>query len=270
MAMSKDKLTIAIVGRGVVGSALGRFLKIRRLQTVKYIDPSKGFEDDIDDVSAIFICVPVPTRHQHQDLSIINTYIRKYSYYLEHVPIFIRSTVLPGTCDRLSRTRQAFTQTPTAPVIALPEFLTERTAYKDLGHQPIIVGTKVSAYINLLNKLFKDKPKVISATNEEAETIKFWHNAFAALKVTYFNALHEFTDKRKLSYDKCVQGILSSGYISPTHTKCPGPDGYYGYGGACLPGNMECFEPFLREKDIRGSSLLKEVITLNDSYRRKR
>jgi len=270
MAMSKEKVTIAIIGRGVVGEALGKFLKVRRLQTVKYIDPAKGYEDDIDDVAAIFICVPVPTRDGHQDLSRVNIYIKRYSYHLEHVPLFIRSTVLPGTCDRLTKTRQAFTQTPTAPVIALPEFLTQRTASRDIGNQPIIAGTKTGTYINLLNKLFKYKPVIISATNEEAETIKFFHNCYGATKVTFFNILREWTDRRNLSYAKCVEGVLASGYISPVHTTVPGPDKKYGYAGKCFPDNIAALEPFLRAKDIKGSTLFKEVIALNDTYRRKK
>ena len=29
--------------------------------------------------------------------------------------------------------------------------------------------------------------------------------------------------------------MLGQGWIDPQHTRVPGPDGYYSYGGKCLP-----------------------------------
>ena len=64
------------------------------------------------------------------------------------------------------------------------------------------------------------------------------------------------------------EGFLLSGYIGPTHTHVPGPDGKTGYGGKCFPKDVNAFAEY--NKASRLGQLLKQVAEQNEYYRNKK
>ncbi len=70
------------------------------------------------DCDAIFVSVPVLSCANGQDQGVLNDMVRLAKSHTGVV--FIRSTVLPGTADKLG-------------CIAMPEFLTERRAQQDMN-----------------------------------------------------------------------------------------------------------------------------------------
>ena len=90
----------------------------------------------------------------------------------------------------------------------MPEFLTERTYIEDFKWQPMVF----TGDIELLKKIFPGK-KHIDMTSEEAEMVKYAHNVFGALKVTYFNCVYDLC-KRNGSESKilcCHKFLMSFG-----------------------------------------------------------
>ena len=105
-------------------------------------------------------------------------------------------------------------------------------------------------------------------SNIEAEITKYAHNVFGAVAVTYFNGIYELCQQTGANYEKVRNGFLLSGYISPTHTHVPGPDGRTGYGGKCFPKDVNAFAEYNSKRPL--GELLKTVAKENDYYRNKK
>lgn len=247
-------MKIGIIGLGVVGGTLKRWLENHTTHEIRAYDPPLGLKDSLLGCEFIFVSVPVPANSQGQDLRILTEAVRLAKSYTRNV--FIRSTVLPGTNDALD-------------TFAMPEFLTERQAYKDFCELPIIVGGGGFSPRNL-EEVFPGKT-IHRITNAEAELAKFTHNCFGAMKVTYFNIVEELCRKFSADYPQVLSAAMTTGFIEPTHTLVPGPDGKRGYGGKCFPENMAALEAFLGARDDLGMQaarvFFEAIQALNWDYR---
>lgn len=246
-------MKIGIIGCGFIGTALKVWLKENNPNVETFVsDPPKGMNDDISNCDAYFIQIHLPTEDDGtQDLSLMTQIISKLP---EDKPIWIRTTILPGTSKKL-------TQLTGRQVHHMPEFLTERTYIEDFKWQPMVFTDD----IEMLKKIFPGK-KHIDMTSAEAEMVKYAHNVFGALKVTYFNCIYDICKKEGLDYQKVREGVLGSTYINDVHTQVPGPDGKYGYGGKCFPKDVDAFEKLYRDAPI--GMLLNPVRVLNSIFRK--
>lgn len=246
-------MKIGIIGCGFIGGALKRWIEEHNPSvTIKVSDPAKGFFDSMSDIDVVFVSIHIPTETDGtQDLSVLTDIIE----HLPDVPIFIRTTILPGTSGALS-------EKTGKRVYFMPEFLTERTAYADFCAHPMIF----SAEPEMLSKIFAGK-KYIVMSSLEAEITKYAHNVFGALKVTYFNGIYNLCKNKGLDYNKVHEGILLSGYINDMHTHVPGPDGKLGYGGKCFPKDVNAFTEYCNGLPIH--NILKELKPLNILFRKE-
>lgn len=244
---------VGIVGYGVIGSVLKQWIEDNNTNCCFLIsDPPKGYNDDLSNSDVIFISLHILTEENGlQDLSLLKSIIKN----LPDKPIFIRTTVLPGTCDNLSREL-------CKEVYFMPEFLTERTAYEDFCEQPMIFTGKEE----LLKNIFKGKEYLITS-NLEAELAKYAHNVFGAVKVTYFNGIYEICQKLHIDYENVRKSTLLSGYINEPHTLVPGPDGKLGYGGKCFPKDVDAFLNFSKGTTL--FELLKTTKATNEIIKKE-
>ncbi len=245
-------ISIGIIGCGFIGGALKKWIEEHNPSiNILVSDPPKGMNDDVSKADAIFISIHIPTeKNGTQDLTLLKEIIENLPL---KKPIFIRTTITPGTSDRLSKETGRH-------VYFMPEFLTERTAYEDFCSQPMVF----TAEPELLSLIFKGK-KHIEMSSLEAEITKYAHNVFGALKVTYFNGIYDLCKRYEANYRKIQQGILLSGYINTPHTQVPGPDGKFGYGGKCFPKDVNAFTKITEGLPLH--SLLKELQPLNIKFR---
>ena len=65
--------------------------------------------------------------------------------------------------------------------------------------------------------------------------MKLITNGFFAVKVAFFNEVHNLCEASGMDWEDVRQMLLADGRIHPSHTKVPGPDGLTGFGGSCLP-----------------------------------
>lgn len=245
------KRNVGIVGCGVIGGALKEWLENHTEHTVFVSDPPKGYNDDLSTCDVIFMSLHVPTEKDGtQDLSLYKSLLRTLP---DHTPIFIRTSILPGTSAQLA-------QETGKEVYFMPEFLTERTSVSDFEHQDIIF----TAHVDLLKEIFPGK-KYQVMSSIEAEIAKYVHNVFGALKVTYFNAVYDYCQKMGADYKTVQKGVLMSGYINPTHTFVPGPDGKFGYGGKCFPKDVNAFAKATEQESL--GKILAVIAPLNDKFR---
>ena len=246
-----SKLSVGIVGCGFVGGALKQWLEEHNPQVgIRVSDPPKGFNDDLSTVDIVFVCIHIPTERDGSQ-NVVS--LREIIQVLPDKPIFVRTTILPGTSEALSRETGHR-------VYFMPEFLTERTAYSDFCSQPMVFVSES----NLLQQIFVGK-QFIEMSSFEAEICKYAHNVFGALKVTYFNGVYDYCRKNNADYDHVLSGILLSGYINSVHTAVPGPDGKLGYGGKCFPKDVNALTKMTVGYPL--NSLLAPLQPLNVVFR---
>jgi len=246
-------INVGIIGCGVVGEALKNWLENNNPNCKIFIsDPPKGYNDDLSDIDITFIQIHIPTEEDgSQNLELIKQIING----LPNVPVFVRTTILPGTSELLSNETGHH-------VYYMPEFLTERTHLDDFNNQTMVF----TGEFELLAKIFVGK-KFTTMSPLEAELTKYMHNVFGAYKVTYFNACREFCEQMGVDRDKVHDGILLSGYINDTHTYVPGPDGKFGYGGKCFPKDVNAFAKMTEGTPL--GVLLEHIDELNKHFRKK-
>ena len=250
--MNNKIYNIAVVGCGVIGGALIKWVEEHTQHNILKIDPPKGLNDDISKADIVFVSIHIPTEADGtQNLATLGEIIES----CPNVPIFVRTTLLPGTCDKLSKKYNK-------DVNFMPEFLTERCAVDDFYRQPMIF----SNHEDMLKEIFVGK-KYVVMNSLEAEVTKYAHNVFGALKVTYFNGIKELCDKLKIDYSHVREGALLSGYINEPHTMVPGPDGKFGYGGKCFPKDVNAFIGCLKDTNLY--NLMKVIPEINQKYRDK-
>lgn len=243
-------MKIGIIGVGVVGGSLVKWIISNTKHSIARWDPAKGFTEELSGSQAIFICIPVKPNEQGQAIEEIRSTVKFAKGFTEKV--FIRSTVLPGTNDELG-------------TISCPEFLTARIANDEMDRLPILVGTCEPQFIA---SIFINK-QITMVKNKEAELAKFAHNCFGAMKVTYFNIINDLCKKMSIEYNNVLEGVLLSGFINKPHTQVPGPDEKFGYGGACFPENMEAMRNWLMNNESihQYSHLISLITSYNNEFR---
>ena len=247
------KLNVGIIGCGVIGGALKLWIAEHHPECNLLIsDPPKGFTDDISGADIYFLSIHIPTESDNtQDLSTLKDIISR----LPDKPIYIRTTLVPGTTDLL---RKELNKN----INFMPEFLREKTAYEDFCSQPMVFCGE----IDLLKKIFIGK-KYEVMTSLEAEIAKYAQNVFCALKVTFFNGIHELAERHGCSYESIRKGLLLGGQINECHTMVPGHEGRFGYGGKCFPKDVNAFEKFTKGSYL--GEMLKLTRIHNDYYRKE-
>ena len=249
--MQQKDIKIGIIGYGVIGSTFGRWLKEHTECQQAVSDPPKGMNDDLTGCHIFFIGIHIPTEADGtQDLTLLKSIISG----LPQAPVFIRTTLWPGTTDKLTAELKR-------PIYFMPEFLTERTAYDDFCSQDVII----SGERELLDVIFASK-KRLYMSNVEAELTKYAHNVFGAVAVTYFNGVYDLCQRENADYEKVRQGLLLSGYITPTYSHVPGPDGRFGYGGKCFPKDINAFAQYSKTRPL--APILDAVIDANSIFRK--
>jgi UDPglucose 6-dehydrogenase len=265
--------SIGIIGNGVVGNATAEAFKPSVETVYKWdLDPNRSTHSlqEVLTADLIFICLPTPMYFDGScDLSAIIQFFTNLKSTQRHHPFILRSTVPVGT------TRMFIDLYGIKYLLYSPEFLTARTAVNDAcDPRAMYIGSdRGNPYLTKLQNLYKagfaDECPVITTGVSESEAIKNFMNAFFAVKVTFFNELRAFADKKNLDWESVIQGILADQRIDPNHTKVPGPDGLYGFGGACLPKDMRSLLIQMWRAETP-HKVLNAVAMENEEFRNKR
>ena len=191
----------------------------------------------------IFVCVPTPmnldgscnTDIVEDVISDINDSVQidilNHNSKTDKI-VVIKSTVPPGTTDRLNKENDNVT------VIFNPEFLTEANFVDDFKNQDrIIIGGSRPATTTLrqIYSLAFPKAHIVKTGAKTAEMVKYLTNTFLATKVSFANEMKQICDKLDIDYDKVVEYSQYDDRLGTSHWAVPGPDGHNGFGGSCFP-----------------------------------
>ncbi len=257
------EMKIGIVGGGFVGSATA-LLKCASVEAITYdLSPERCYPPgtnltDLLSCDVVFVCVPTPSFATGEcNTSIVERAISD----LKRVGvknIVLRSTVPPGTSDRLG-------------VQFMPEFLTEANWRQDFYNCAVwIFGTKDAGVQSILTSLIENahaggkiaSNRVMFVPPTEAEMIKYVRNNFLATKIAFFNEMSEISKAVGADYELVRTGVCLDTRIGSSHTNVPGYDGHYGFGGTCLPKDTNALVHFAEKAGVN-SYVVRAVVQRN-------
>lgn len=223
-------MTVAIIGRGVVGRAQARLFG--DVLTYDITDDGPYPAEKISRCQFAVIAVGTPSAPDGRaDLNAVWSAVRAVPYRL---PVMVRSTLPPGTSHDLLRVR--------APSLYahVPEFLHERAGgpWQESGDVPfMLLGGSPAAqrfFRPLLEKAYTGN--IRECTTMQAELAKYTANLHWAARVTFVNELASICARFGVSWETVRQLWLLDPRNTPAYTAM---DGFPpGYGGACWPKDL--------------------------------
>ena len=230
---------------GTVGSVLYRWLRERTPVELAGVSLDT-WDEHMWWPDWAFICVPTPTTADGQDVSALEDVLHRLGFNEpahRHPGIVIRSTVLPGTCERIAR------EHPEWHVWHWPEFLSARTAWEDFCHPwAHVVGGDAAEWADTWQNLLPRAGQTVYVDRTTAECIKYAHNCHGALQVTYANLLYDMAQQAGGDFEAVKRAMLSLAYIGLGIVKGYWDvwrDGDRGYGGACFPKDVDAIRHWL-------------------------
>lgn len=255
---------IGVIGKGFVGSAVVNgfsagtgFNSNIRIFDIQPSRATHSLEDVVNLSDFIFISVPTPTSFENGeiDLSIVEETFSNIAAVHKNTDVIflLRSTVTPGT------TSQIASKYPKMKIVFNPEFLTQRAANLDFINQNRYVFGGNDSDLEKVNDLYKSRfgktIRIINTSYESAEFIKYMCNTFFATKVSFLNEMYLISQKLNLDWEDLLEGFISDGRIGHSHVNVPGPDGKFGFGGACFPKDVSALIHFAQLNGIKLNTL---------------
>jgi len=239
---------IGIIGYGFVGSAIANVFEFGVELVI--MDPAKGHNatyKDLKECSGIFVCVPTPQDDDGTcDTSILEEILDNLYTCRYQGVIISKCTAPPDQYDLWNL------QHPN--LVHAPEFLTAANAKRDyMNGKFAFVGGRVPAYIREAERIIRASQTsletVIHCTAGEAAMAKYTINTFIATKVVFMNEIQELCSKTGVDYNKIAYMVAQDRRIGSSHMQVPGPDGAYGFGGACFPKDTSALLKYAEQND---------------------
>ncbi len=256
--MAKPK--VGVVGGGVVGGAM---VRLCGPETVAY-DPYKselaGNKDAINKCDVVFICVPTP---MSDDGSCNTSIVEDTVAWVEAPLMIIRSTVAPGTTDRLCGEYGKH-------VVFQPEYLGETVGHMfgNMAEREFIVlgGTPedVSKAADFYKHYYNSMVHMYFSDAITAEVCKYMENAFYAMKVTFVNEFHDIAQAHGVDFNQLRELWLADTRISRDHTFVH-PDSR-GFAGKCLPKDCNAIVYSTRQRDYE-PKFMTACLEINEAFR---
>lgn len=239
-------MKIGIIGLGVVGSAIKYgFQKLGHEILVHDIKLDTNISDILNS-DVCYICVPTPSSDDGScDVSIVEQVVAQLKDLRYKGIIAIKSTVSPGTTERLQR------EHPELTICFVPEFLRERCAEVDFTekHDLCIIGTKSSEVYNTVVRSHGKYPKVIKQlTPTEAELAKYFNNILNATLITFANSFYEVCNFMQADYAKIKDSMTNIDHIPDKYLDCN--LSFRGFGGMCLPKDTKAISYLCKNNNL--------------------
>lgn len=181
--------------------------------------------------------------------------------------VVIRSTVLPGTTERvvgaaLAKTAQPNGHPPTALAVS-PEFLREGTALDDFKHPALtLIGCDDPATAERVRSLFDGvEAPVVHTSLRAAEMVKYSCNTFHALKICFANEIASVCEALGTDGQEVMRIFrldeklnVSAAYLRPG----------FAFGGSCLPKDVRALVKAAHVADV-DVPLLSAVMASNST-----
>ncbi len=243
-------MKFGILGYGYVGKATHKGL-LRDARTVVHditFDTEKIILKECD---TIFVCIPTETQ---TDINTVISEIAEIQEFNPSATFVIRSTLPLGACERI--------QSRVGNIIYIPEFLRERYWDTDCLKRPLVVGCDSK----VLPQWLLDE-EIKTCSTKEAELVKMFSNNFAVMRIAFANVFYDLSEDVGADYNKILDMYVDV-QQDQTYMEVPGHDGTRGFGGKCLPKDLDFLIETLDQKGIN-QNWFKHIRELNKGWKEK-
>jgi len=256
-------MRIGILGLGYVGSAVA--WAHRNHEVIKR-DPKLGDESaplsEIKNCDAVYVCVPTPMQN---DGRCDDSYLKSVLVELKDYDkvIICKSTVPPGVYKELQELYPN--------IVHAPEFLTAANATQDYETATWVLVGGLDKWVE--EAIIVIKSSTISATHYHkteiatASIFKYIANSLMAAKVTFMNDMFHLANSLDIEWNEIKLIAANDSRLGTSHWDVPGPDGQFGYGGACFPKDVSAIIEHAKDQNLR-LELLESVQALNKKQRK--
>jgi UDPglucose 6-dehydrogenase len=244
---------------------IDRNLKARRLRYTTDVTEAVRVSD------VIFIAVGTPPGEDGSaDLKNVLDAARAIGQSMQDEKIVvIKSTVPVGTTHLV---RDLITTQTKAPVhvCSNPEFLKEGFAVGDfMKPDRVVIGVDSQHAADVLEELYSPFlreehgiGRLIIMNVPDAEVTKYAANAMLATRISFMNSIARLCDVTGADVDAVRRGVSADSRIGPSFL-FPGA----GYGGSCLPKDVEALAKTMRDLGVDGS-IMEAVTAVNESQKK--
>lgn len=256
--MSATKIGIA--GLGTVGNALRHYFDKYNQSVVCYDKyNNRGNLSYLQQAEIVFICVP--TEYNDYVKAVDISEIEELLDHLEDKIIVIKSTTPPGTTEKLQERYAGHF------ILFNPEFLSENSAQADMEYpdRQILGYTEKSKPIApMILDILSWCPIQRVVPAKEAEMVKYFNNTFNAIKVIFANQMYDICEDMNIDYNSVAEMAAKSKFIKTDDHLDVNHGGYRGYGGKCLPKDMNSLIEMAEKRGVN-LDLLKTGRDINNN-----
>lgn len=226
---------------------------------VRY-DVHRGTKDMVNDCDVVFVCVPTNSLPDGEcDLSIVEDVLG----WLTCKTVVFRSTVPPGTCDRLADKYKL-------DIVMNPEYVGETINHplNDTTKRQFLIlgGTTPHATrraVDAYQLVYNASVRIMQVTAREAEVIKYTENSFIGTYVTFCNQMYDVCKTFDVDWSVVREGFLMDPRMTPYWTFVY-PD-RRGFDGKCIPKDMRAI---VKATLAAGGDprFLQSVLDFNEKY----
>lgn len=262
-------MKVGIIGMGYVGKAV-QASWLGSAHNVVYYDPAvAGSAASVKHViderpGVIFVCVPTPATDTGAcDSSIVKETIDKILGNYAGI-IIVKSTVYPDFWKDYTRYSNLF---------HVPEFLVASNAITDyLNPKFIFIGGHKDQAYQVLRILQLSAVRLSVPTYctdlVTASLVKYFMNTFLATKVTVLNQFNQLSNAVGADWCDFTEMLEMDERMGTSHNQVPGPDGCYGYGGACFPKDVRAIISTIQAHGV-SAGIIEAVDSANTHFRGK-
>ncbi len=224
------------------------------------------------DVDIFLIAVGTPAAFDGSpNLNLLHRAVNTIAEHMTRsATVIIKSTIPPGGTETV---RHWFYEALVQPdlkinLVYCPEFLREGNAVSDfILPQRIVAGGSDESAVRQAAALHQmcctETVPVLYTTARNAELIKYASNSFLALKVAFINELARLCNKAGGEIDEVAHGMGLDSRISSEYLHAG-----IGYGGACLPKDIQGLTGFARTAG-EPLPILEQVIRSNETHQER-
>lgn len=205
-------------------------------------DPNEAVNNS--EISIIAVGTP-STIHGHLNLDYIFEVSRSIGKAIKikdefHI-IAIRSTILPGTCDKVAEVIEKNSgkkRNEGFAIVDNPEFLREGSAVADYYNPPLtLVGSDNKEAAKKIASLYSDLSAEIIVTDlKVAEIMKYVNNTYHALKISFANEIGNICSALGIDSHQVMDIFCKDKQLNISdHYFRPG----FAFGGSCLPKDLK-------------------------------
>jgi UDPglucose 6-dehydrogenase len=259
-------MKVGIIGYGFVGQAIGLCYESKDLivRDPKFSDSAELSK--FNKCDCIFVCVPSPPREDGScDTSILEQTIKELLFTVlnKDIPVICKTTAPPSVYERLHK------EYPN--IVHCPEFLTAANAHEDYINSPYCVIGGDEKYCEMARKFIEPHLNIshfeyVITDIKTAALYKYMMNSYLAAKVTFMNEFFKLAEAEGVEWNRVKEIATFDSRMGRTHMSVPGPDGSYGWGGACFPKDMTAI---INEAKSLGVDfkLLEQIQDINKEHR---